>query len=197
MVAGALFVAAFLLARARNLRAPDPAAPTSEVLAHERAQIERQARLLERVWIWYLAPLLPSVALIYADSLQRALARSDGAPGTGVGVIVALFAASLGLFVLIGWINRRAARRLRERMAPLPPAGGAPPLDRRARSLLPRRPPPARPIVAPATAPAAPDGASRGDLVPRRHPFVAASPVTLLIADASAQPRRPDPRGGP
>jgi hypothetical protein len=119
MALGAIFVSVFIFLRARNLRAPEPAAPTSEVVAYERAQLERQARLLERVWLWYLAPLLPSVALIYAESLQRALDRPD--PTGGVALTAALFAASLGVFVVIGWINKRAARGLRERMAQLPP----------------------------------------------------------------------------
>jgi hypothetical protein len=71
------------------------------------------------VWLWYLAPLLPCVALIYAESLQRALGRPD--PTRGVALTAALFAASLGVFIVIGWINKRTARGLRERMAQLPP----------------------------------------------------------------------------
>lgn len=122
MVGGAIFVAVFMLARAGNLRAPEPAVPTSEVLAYERAQLERQAHLLERVWIWYLAPLLPSIVLLYADSLQRALRAPDSARGPGVAVLAALFAATIGVLALIGWINRRAARGLRDRMTRLPPA---------------------------------------------------------------------------
>jgi hypothetical protein len=91
------------------------------VLAYERAELDRQARLLERVWIWYLAPLLPSIVLLYAEGIQRSLAQEGGARSAGLAIHLTLFAVSLGLFVFLGRLNRRAARGLRERMAKLPP----------------------------------------------------------------------------
>jgi hypothetical protein len=121
MVLGAIAVSLFIALRARNRPAPPPAAPTREVLAHERAELERQARLLERVWIWYLAPLLPSVVLIYADALIRALGRSGPERTVGIALSAGLFGASLAFFVLIGRLNARAAQRLRARMAQWPP----------------------------------------------------------------------------
>jgi hypothetical protein len=120
MAAGALAVMLVIGLRARNADPPPPAAPTREVLAYERAELDRQARLLERVWAWYLAPLAPSLALFYADALLHALERTGRARTAGVATSVGLFAWSVALFVLIGWLNGRAARRLRERMAKLP-----------------------------------------------------------------------------
>ncbi|APR78219.1 Hypothetical protein A7982_03566 [Minicystis rosea] len=121
MALGATIVSLFIVLRARNHPAPAPTAPTREVLAYERAQLERQARLLERVWIWYLAPLLPSIVLIYAESLLRAL--EGGGPGrnAGIAVAVGLFVATIAFFVWLGRMNARAARKLREQMAKLPP----------------------------------------------------------------------------
>jgi hypothetical protein len=115
MSLGALFVTAFIVLRARNLKEPGPAAPTNDVLAYEHEQLERQARLLERVWLWYLAPLLPSVLLIYGDVIWR----------TGkFGKIGLLFVGTMAFFALIGWINMRSARALRRRMTLFPRPSG-------------------------------------------------------------------------
>lgn len=114
MAIGAAFVTASILLRARNLASPPSDAPTRDVLAYERAQLERQARLLERVWVWYLAPLVPSVVLIYADVLSRALAE-----GRPLALPLGRALATLLVFVLIGWMNGRAARALRARMPAL------------------------------------------------------------------------------
>lgn len=121
MSLGGAFVSVFIVLRARTLPAPAPTAPTREVLAHERAQLERQARLLERVWIWYLAPLVPSVVLIYAEGLLGALGRAGTHRSATIATTVGMFAGTLAFFALIGWMNVRVARKLRERMAKLPP----------------------------------------------------------------------------
>lgn len=120
MVLGAVGVSLVIALGARNRRAPEPSAPTREVLAHERGELERQARLLERVWLWYLAPLLPSVALIYAEALIRALGHAGPARTVGVAMSLGMFAVSLGFFFLVGRLNARAARELRARMGKLP-----------------------------------------------------------------------------
>jgi hypothetical protein len=110
MIAGAAFVSAVLLRRGGNLPPPPPTAVTSEVMAFERAELERQAALLERVWLWYIAPLLPGIALSLADSYVEAVRA--GRPLWLFAPIVALCAAVL---VGVGWLNARAARRLRVR----------------------------------------------------------------------------------
>lgn len=120
MAAGAIAVALIIALRAGNIPAPPPAAPTRDVVAHERAQLERQARLLERVWVWYLAPMVPSMVLIYTESLVRALGRSGTERTVGIAMSAGLFLASLAFLALVGWWNAREAKRLRARMAKLP-----------------------------------------------------------------------------
>lgn len=109
---GATVVAAMLLVRARNAAPPPLDAPTRDILAHERRELDRQARLLERVWVWYLAPLLPGVILICSDELLLAIER-----GSPYAIVEAagFFLAALLAFVFVGWLNARSARRLRLR----------------------------------------------------------------------------------
>lgn len=121
MALGAAIVAATIVLRARNLAPPPPEAPTRVVLAYERAQLERQARLLERAWLWYLTPLVLPVASIYADSLVRAFEREGADRLLVMGVGLGLFIVTLAVFALIGWLNLRASRDLRRRMAALAP----------------------------------------------------------------------------
>ncbi|MEY4578125.1 MAG: hypothetical protein RL701_2828 [Pseudomonadota bacterium] len=113
---GALFILVVLLVRGRNRSAPPSDAPTSVVLAHERHELDKQARLLERVWLWYLAPLVPGAGCMSLDSLLGAVAKA--AP-LGIVLEIANSAFVLAVFVFVAWLNQRAARKLRERMANL------------------------------------------------------------------------------
>lgn len=117
LTAGALVVTATIALRGRNASPPPPDAPAHEVIAFERAELERQARLLERVWLWYLAPFAPSVVAIYAGSLRAAFARPD--PTGGIVLAVVLFGVTAGVFFLVARWNTRAARALRRRMKTL------------------------------------------------------------------------------
>jgi hypothetical protein len=117
MALGAVSVTAVIVTRARNAAPPPSDAPTRAVLAFERAELDRQARLLERVWLWYLAPFLPSLVAIYAAALLSALEKGEN---RGVIVSLGLFVGSLGFLGAVGWVNTRAARRLRAQMALLP-----------------------------------------------------------------------------
>lgn len=118
MALGALFILVVLLARGRNRPAPASDAPTRVALMHEQSELERQARLLEGVWLWYLLPLVPSLGLLGLDGLLRAL-ESGRAPA--IALAVAEVAFSFAALVLVHMFNRRAARRLRERMVKLYP----------------------------------------------------------------------------
>lgn len=117
MAVGALVVSATVALRGRNASPPPPDAPTRDVIAFERAELGRQARLLERVWLWYLAPFVPSIVAIYAGSLRAAFAKPDRTGGIVLSVL--LFGVTVAFFVLVGWWNARAARELRRRMKAL------------------------------------------------------------------------------
>lgn len=107
MALGALVVAFVIARRGGSGPAPPPTAPTSEVVEHERAELERQAELLQRVWLWYVAPLLPAIVAIYVDAFRRA--------PDGRGTVVALAAGTVAFLAGVVVFNRRAARALRQR----------------------------------------------------------------------------------
>ena len=89
----------FAFRRARNaVPTADPRMPQLEYLALQRDAALVQARLLERVWLWYLTP--PAIGV---TGIKLA---SDGVTAgslTYLGGMVVLYAA-------IAWFNRRAAR---------------------------------------------------------------------------------------
>lgn len=85
--------------RARRLRPrPDPTRPLREYLQAERAALLEQARMLEAIWLWYLAPCAIGVL---------GLTFSSGPITPGKWIYAAIVIA---FCVLIGWANRYAAR---------------------------------------------------------------------------------------
>jgi len=116
LIAVALWVGGTIAARGRNLPAPSPAATTAEVLAHERAQLERQRVLLLGVRRWYLGPSLAWVVLtvivrvLETSGLARRYALIGGAGTLLVTGIV---------FVVVDRLNARAARDLARKLSQL------------------------------------------------------------------------------
>lgn len=114
----AVWIGVVLWRRGTNLAAPAVDAPTVTFLRHERAQLERQAVLLERVPTWYVAPLAAGLVPILGD--RAWVLVEAGAPRAGV---VALGATVLLIALVFGgvlWLNRRAARELREQLSRWP-----------------------------------------------------------------------------
>jgi hypothetical protein len=118
MALGALAVGAWIFRRGRDLPAPEVGAPTSVYLAHEAAQLEHQAQLLEQVRTRYLAPLLPGALLILAGGIEGAHRRGafsgEQAAATWQALILRV-AVFVLVFVGVDWLNRRAARVLRKK----------------------------------------------------------------------------------
>lgn len=104
-VASALLIASwgawlpFKLRQARRAAEPDrPGAPTLDYLRQQRDASLLQARMLERVWLWYLTP--PAIGIIGLRLAQ------DG-PTAGS---LAYFGVMLVLYVGLAWLNRWTAR---------------------------------------------------------------------------------------
>ncbi|MCU0654396.1 MAG: hypothetical protein MUF64_03630 [Polyangiaceae bacterium] len=115
---GALYVGVWIFHNGKDLPAPGPGARTSEHLAHEVAQLERQARLLEQIRWHYLAPLLPGVLLMLASGLEGAARRGalSGAMGATLWASLLLpFTLVTLVFAGVDALNQRAARTLRLR----------------------------------------------------------------------------------
>lgn len=77
---------------------PDPAQPLVDYLRAEREALLEQARMLEAVWLWYLAPCAIGVV---------GLTLSAGPVTLGKGIYLAIV---LAVSVFIGWVNHYAAR---------------------------------------------------------------------------------------
>ncbi|MBY8829596.1 hypothetical protein [Hephaestia mangrovi] len=88
-------------------RKEDWAAP---VLDHHRAQLVRQRDALRSVWQWYLAPLVPGLALLFAAVWRMAYVHA-GALAATARIVPAVLIAVI-VFTGIHWLNRAAARRL-------------------------------------------------------------------------------------
>lgn len=108
--AGALVVALMLHFKTDPKdSAADAALPGLERL---RARLARQRDALHTVWLWYVMPFVPGIALIYAAGF---VANSGSFPWIlGVGAL-----ATIALGVGITILNRRAAARLSEEIAAL------------------------------------------------------------------------------
>jgi hypothetical protein len=66
-----------------------------------RAELVRQRDLLDRMWLWYLLPLAPGLALLHvARAAANPLATAVSAAG------------AVAVAVVLTWLNRRAARKL-------------------------------------------------------------------------------------
>lgn len=67
--------------------------------------LRRERDALASVWLWYIGPILPGVAIIYVDALLKV---------RGIGVMVAILAGlvTIAFFAWVIAINRRGAREL-------------------------------------------------------------------------------------
>ncbi|MCD7058810.1 hypothetical protein [Pelagibacterium xiamenense] len=67
-----------------------------------RAELVRQRDALRAVWLWYLAPFVPGLLLIYAADLFR--------PEPNYVLSLSLLAGTLALVIFLCWLNLVAAR---------------------------------------------------------------------------------------
>lgn len=113
IIGATIYVVRKMLRDATVLQPPAPDAPMAEHLAHHRASLVRQRDLLQTVWRWYLGPLGGAILLFYAAVAVMLLSAPAAA---SLGMILPRMTRPLGLtvalFLLIGWANRRAAKRL-------------------------------------------------------------------------------------
>jgi hypothetical protein len=92
-----------------------------------RAELVRQRDLLKNVWRWYLSPMIPGMVVFLLGTLRAALEQPGaqerwGKIVAGFGVTAAGCAA---VFVAVGWLNARAARKLQRKIDELDAARSA------------------------------------------------------------------------
>ncbi|MEO8113051.1 MAG: hypothetical protein ABI655_01635 [Phenylobacterium sp.] len=104
VIAGVLVVVRQLHRRGSALPLP-PGASAADSLAFHRAQLVRQRDAVRTVWLWYLAPLVPGMALFQLGIIL-------GPPKAPLAAALISVALTLAAFALVLILNRRAARRL-------------------------------------------------------------------------------------
>lgn len=114
VIAGTLFIAYQL---ARRTSRPDPEAEIADVRSYFRARLVTEEHMLARVGRWYLAPLVPGLAVFVAGLVPAAGLTPLGA--------TALVTAHIAAFAGIWLLNRRAAAMLRAQIERLDAATAA------------------------------------------------------------------------
>jgi hypothetical protein len=109
VVLGTLVMAWQLHRRASALAPPDGEA-ARPVLIHQRDQLARQHDALGSIFTWYLLPFIPGLlVMIFSGLLDRGFGGVRRAEWVGLAICAAVFA---GLW----WLNRRAARKLKQHL---------------------------------------------------------------------------------
>jgi hypothetical protein len=109
IIAGSLFVMVQLYRRASPSKLPADLAVTASSEFHRR-ELVRQRDLLRSVWLWYIGPLVPGLAVFEAGTMPQ------HSPWWMFLLAALFFLAGFGGIV---WLNRRAADRLDRQIAEL------------------------------------------------------------------------------
>jgi len=104
IVAATLFIVYYMHTRSWVPASSDDAAASQDCTAFYRALLTRQRDVLRGVWWWYLLPFVPGLLLMVIGRVAQEPDRV-GRAVLGIGLNVAVF---LG----IGLLNERAARKL-------------------------------------------------------------------------------------
>lgn len=91
--------------------------PESSCRAHLHAQLDRQRKLLRRVPLWYIAPLLPGVLAIYGATATRVAENQGWA--VALGGLWAPLGGTLAFFGFIIWLNLATAKGIDRQIAEL------------------------------------------------------------------------------
>lgn len=111
MIAGVAYVAWQLHAKASSKALPEEAGLSSYV-EFQRRELERQRDALKSVWRWYLAPLVPGIAVLLA-----AFGRANPGHSKFIWLVIAVEAVVFGaVFVGIAMLNSAAARKLQKQI---------------------------------------------------------------------------------
>ena len=86
-------------------------------LAFRRAELVRQRDLLRSIWLWYLGPFIPGLVVLIAAFARTSYVHAHPAV---LLIDLLLFGA---IFLAIGRVNARGARKLQEQIDELDEEG--------------------------------------------------------------------------
>lgn len=116
-VGWALLVAAVIYMPWQLYRRTAPVSPdragTMPIYLFYRAQLVRQRDALKSIVIWYVLPLLPGMALVFAGNGLDPEIEAAGPPIWARWLLLASIAGVIGFY---GWMTRLTARRLQRRI---------------------------------------------------------------------------------
>jgi hypothetical protein len=116
-IAGALFVA-FHLFQKGSASAMATDLESKSCVEFHRMELARQRDLLLTVWKWYLMPFVPGLGLFLLGMLQLVLRQPASHLHYGMVALWfgAMFATCAATFVLVEWLNRRAAKEIQKKI---------------------------------------------------------------------------------
>lgn len=111
VIAASIYVIWHLWSRGSALPLPEDAG-LSNWIEFRKRELGRQRDLLSSVWRWYMGPVIPGLALVLiAGGLANPALHKHPY------FVVAFPALAIAaLFVVVGWLNHRAARRLQRQI---------------------------------------------------------------------------------
>ncbi len=112
-----LFICYVIFKRSR-VPSVSPSAPTREFYEEHVGALTRRAELLESVWRWYLLPFVPGIAVVYIDAVVVVLGRPVVTP-RAYAVLGFTLLVAVAVYLVVGVVNRRAARKIRRRIETL------------------------------------------------------------------------------
>ena len=111
IIASMCYMVWYLYSHGSWRRLPEDAG-LSSCVEFQRRELERQRDLLRSVWRWYLAPMIPGLAVVIA-AVARANRHHLKYPEALAGICAIFIAAG---FLFVASLNRKAARRLQCRI---------------------------------------------------------------------------------
>lgn len=114
LVAASLFVIYYLWTKGSSRSLPQDRV-SENCLAFHRRELVRHRDLLRTVWKWYLGPFIPGILVIFAGAVAVVVDRGPSYMlRAAAGIIFVTF-----IFFGIGWLNKRAAKKLDEEIRAL------------------------------------------------------------------------------
>ncbi len=111
VIAGVLYVVWHLYRKGSSQSVPEETGMVSG-LEYLRSELERQRRLLQSVWRWYLGPLVPGWVLLQVAAVHA----NPGHLGRFALFLAISNCTAAAAFIFIWRINRRAAKELQRQI---------------------------------------------------------------------------------
>jgi len=118
IIAGTIFIVVWIHFRASANPIPSQVS-FMDYISRYREEVGRQQTALRTVWLWYLGPLVPGLAL-FTIGMSRLLEHAPGSRRPMWPFLVVMVAVFVGVWLLNLWGARRLQRQIDELSSLLP-----------------------------------------------------------------------------